>query len=128
MHNQDLQIPRRWWLGAAACAALLASSVVAVQAMTLGAPPERHDALRLRQLRDQIWMFHDSQAPPALPARLEHLLQPPHGELPYARGNDLTDAQGRAIAYEPLDARRFRLRAPGPDGRLHSPDDLTWEE
>lgn len=99
---------------------------VAAVATTGAAAPE--DQRRVRLLREQIWMFHDSQAPPALPATLEALVATPEGELAYARPEDLRDAQGRPIVYEVRGGRGFVLRAAGPDGVLQTLDDVTWEE
>jgi hypothetical protein len=99
--------------------------LAAVATTGRGAP---EDQRRVRLLREQIWMFHDSQTPPALPASLQALVATPEDELAYARPGDLRDARGLPIGYELRGEHSFVLRAAGPDGALGTPDDITWEE
>ncbi|MEO1269639.1 MAG: type II secretion system protein GspG [Myxococcota bacterium] len=84
--------------------------------------------LKLRKVAQKVQEYYAFKSPNAMPDSLDNLVNPPGGEPPYLKDEDIRDAWGRELSFDRKGDRSFVLRSAGPDGDDGSQDDISLEE
>lgn len=88
----------------------------------------KNTQLKLRKVAQKVQEYYAFKTPNEMPDSLDNLVNPPGGEPPYLKQEDVQDAWGREMSFERKGDRSFVIRSAGPDGDDGSQDDIILEE